>query len=98
MSAETKSSLAERLSTLSPRARQYLVLGSLGTVFLGLVFGSVALWDNQPALTPQNGKEALQSRNIATPGAQAEPHLLQVTKTQLLNLKSLEFLQGWHFR
>lgn len=73
MSAETKSSLAERLSTLSPRARQYLVLGSLGTVFLGLVFGSVALWDNQPVLTPQNGKEALQSRNIATPGAQADP-------------------------
>lgn len=73
MNAEAKSSIAERLSTLSPRARQYLVLGSLGTAFLGLVFGSVALWDNQPAMTPQNGKEALQSRNIATPGAQADP-------------------------
>lgn len=73
MNAETKSSLVERLGTLSPRARQYLVLGSLGAVFLGLVFGSIALWDNQPELTPQSGKEALQSRNIATPGAQADP-------------------------
>lgn len=73
MNAEAKSSIAERLSTLSPRARQYLVLGSLGTAFLGLVFGSVALWDNQPAMTPQNGKETLQSKNIATPGAQADP-------------------------
>jgi len=73
MNTENKGTIAERLGALSPKARQYLVMGSLGTAFLGLVFGSVALWDNQPALTPQSGKEALQSKNIATPGAQVDP-------------------------
>lgn len=73
MNATPKISLAERFSSLSPKAKQYLVLGSLATVFLGLVFGSVAVWDNQPALTPQTGKEELKSKNIATPGAQVDP-------------------------
>jgi conjugal transfer pilus assembly protein TraB len=73
MNTENKGTIAEMLGALSPKAKQYLVMGSLGTAFLGLVFGSVALWDNQPALTPQNGKEALQSKNIAVPGAQADP-------------------------
>lgn len=67
MNATPKIGLAERVRSLSPKAKQYLVLGSLATVFLGLVFGSVAVWDNQPALTPQTGKEELKSKNIATP-------------------------------
>jgi conjugal transfer pilus assembly protein TraB len=69
----SKSRFAERLGNLSPKAKQYLVLGTLATVFLGLVFGSVALWDNQPTLTPQAGKEELKSKNIATPGSQVDP-------------------------
>ncbi len=73
MNATPKIGLAERVRSLSPKAKQYLVLGSLATVFLGLVFGSVAVWDNQPALTPQTGKEELKSKNIATPGAQVDP-------------------------
>lgn len=45
MSVTPKTGLAERLKGLSPKAKQYLVLGFLASVFLGLVFGSVALWD-----------------------------------------------------
>lgn len=73
MNVTPKIGLAERFRSLSPKAKQYLVLGSLATVFLGLVFGSVAVWDNQPALTPQTGKEELKAKSIATPGAQVDP-------------------------
>ncbi|MDP1573084.1 MAG: TraB/VirB10 family protein [Pseudomonadota bacterium] len=66
-------SFAERLKHLSPKAKQYLVLGTLGTVFLGLVFGSVALWDNQPAMAPQTEKAEHQTKNIMAPGSQVDP-------------------------
>lgn len=73
MSNTTKNGFAERLQRLSPKAKQYLVLGTLGTVFLGLVFGSVALWDNQPTLEPQAGKVEPATKNIVVPGSQADP-------------------------
>ncbi|GLW61537.1 conjugal transfer protein TraB [Hydrogenophilus thermoluteolus] len=69
MSEENK--IAERLQ--SPKAKQYLVLGTIGTVFLGLVFGSVAIWENQPSIIPQGGNEDLPTKNIAAPGAQVDP-------------------------
>lgn len=73
--------VAERFRSLSPKAKQYLVLGSLATVFLGLVFGSVALWNNQPALTPQTGTEELKAKNIATPGDQVDPRDVWMAKS-----------------
>ena len=60
------------LKGLSPKAKQYLVLGGLGTGFIGLVFGSIALWDKQPPSVPQSTKLD-KSRNIVTPGAQVDP-------------------------
>lgn len=73
MSADAKTTLADRFKNLSPKAKQYLVLGTLGTVFLGLVFGSVALWNNQPSMVPQSGKDEHTTKNIATPGSQVDP-------------------------
>ncbi|MEO1767692.1 TraB/VirB10 family protein [Thiobacter aerophilum] len=73
MSADTKTTLADRFKNLSPKAKQYLVLGALGTVFLGIVFGSVALWNNQPSMVPQSNKEEHTTKNIATPGSQVDP-------------------------
>lgn len=73
MSEESRNSLAERFKNLSPKARQYLVLGSVGTVFLGLVLGSVALWDNQASAVPQAGNEERKTKNIVTPGTQVDP-------------------------
>lgn len=64
--------ISKYLKGLSPKAKQYLVLGGLGTGFIGLVFGSIALWDNQPPVVPQTAKLD-KSRNIATPGAQVDP-------------------------
>jgi conjugal transfer pilus assembly protein TraB len=65
--------LTSYLKGLSPKARQYLVLGGLGAGFIGLVFGSIALWDNQPAPMPQSTRLDKASRNIVTPGAQVDP-------------------------
>ena len=73
MSEESRNSLAERFKNLSPKARQYLVLGSVGTVFLGLVLGSIALWDNQSSAVPQTGNEERKTKNIVTPGTQVDP-------------------------
>ena len=47
------------LKGLSPKAKQYLVLGGLGTGFIGLVFGSIALWDKQPPAVPQTGLRSI---------------------------------------
>ncbi len=65
--------LTSYLKGLSPKARQYLVLGGLGAGFIGLVFGSIAIWDNQPAPMPQSTRLDKASRNIVTPGAQVDP-------------------------
>lgn len=67
------SNVAERFKNLSPKAKQYLVLGALATVFFGLVIGSVALWDNQPSWVPAAAPEEHKTRNIAAPGAQVDP-------------------------
>lgn len=69
----TTTSLADRFRSLSPKAKQYLMLGVFGTIFLGLVLGSVALWDNQPTLTPQPSNDEINSKSITTPGAQVDP-------------------------
>lgn len=72
MTEENRQGFAEKLQALSPKAKQYLVLTGIGTVFLGLVFGSVALWDEQPSMIPQTSAEK-PTRNIATPGSQVDP-------------------------
>jgi conjugal transfer pilus assembly protein TraB len=65
--------LSERLKTMSPKAKQYLILGTLGAVFLGLVFASVALWNQQPSLTPPTPTDAATTKNIVAPGSQVDP-------------------------
>ncbi|KAF0162584.1 MAG: conjugal transfer pilus assembly protein TraB [Rhodocyclaceae bacterium] len=71
--AAASGGLTSYLKGLSPKARQYLVLGGLGAGFIGLVFGSIAIWDNQPAPMPQSTRLDKASRNIVTPGAQVDP-------------------------
>ena len=71
--AAASGGLTSYLKGLSPKARQYLVLGGLGAGFIGLVFGSIALWDNQPAPMPQSTRLDKAGKNIVTPGAQVDP-------------------------
>ncbi len=71
--AAASGGLTSYLKGLSPKARQYLVLGGLGAGFIGLVFGSIAIWDNQPAPMPQSTRLDKAGKNIVTPGAQVDP-------------------------
>lgn len=64
---------AQQGRRLSPKAKQYAVLGVIGTVFLGLVFGSVALWERQPDLAAPPQKKEPVAKNIAAPGSQVDP-------------------------
>lgn len=73
MSEAKENKLTQAMKNLSPKAKQYVVLGGLATVFFGLVFGSVAMWDAQPPMAPQAAKTEYQAKNIATPGAQLDP-------------------------
>lgn len=70
--ARSTSGVVGYLRNLSPKARQYLMLGSIGTAFFLLVFGSLSLWDNQPRPAVHSGRPDKQ-RAIATPGAQVDP-------------------------
>jgi len=71
-SAAASGGITSYLKGMSPKAKQYLLLGGLGMGFLGLVFGSIALWDKQPSAIPQTTKLD-KSKNIVTPGAQVDP-------------------------
>lgn len=94
MSEGAAKTLAERLGRLSPKGRQYLVLGSLGTLFLGLVFGSIALWDHQPSTVPQATREEHKTRNIATPGAQVDPRDVWMAQSSQQLKEMDEVIQG----
>ena len=49
MSEGTTTGLARRFKDMSPKSRQYAMLGAIGVVFFGLVLGGVELWDRQPS-------------------------------------------------
>jgi len=73
------SRLSEKLASMTPRTRQYIMLGGAGTVFLGLVAGSVALWDSQPAVLPTPTTQ--QPTNISTPGSSVDPKDVWMTQS-----------------
>lgn len=74
------SRLSEKLASLTPRTRQYIMFGGAGTVFLGLVVGSVALWDSQPTVlpTPINQQHPT---NISAPGSSVDPKDVWMTQS-----------------
>ena len=74
------SKLSEKLASLTPRTRQYIMLGGAGTVFLGLVVGSVALWDSQPSVLPPPTTQQ-QPTNISAPGSSVDPKDVWMTQS-----------------
>ncbi len=73
MADAPKNRIATAVSNLSPKRRQYLILGLGASVFLLLVFGGVAIWD-KPVQLPQGTPQARpQPMPINAPGAQADP-------------------------
>ena len=75
------SKFAGAISRLSPKHRQYLILGLGIGAFLLLVFGGVAIWDKPVQLPQGNNQSRPQPMPIATPGAQADPRDIWMSKS-----------------
>ena len=65
--------LANKLASTTPKTRQYLILGVVGVVILGLVASSMALMNNPAPMLPPTQSTEPQATNIATPGSAANP-------------------------
>lgn len=70
--SENKPKFSDKLKSLTPKQRQYMLLGVVATIFFGLVVGSVRLWGDKP-ISEQKAKTEIKTKDIATPGAQADP-------------------------
>ena len=94
MADPTSSRVTAAITRLSPKHRQYLILGIGISSFLLLVFGGVAIWD-KPVQLPQG---AVQSRPqpmpISAPGAQADPRDIWMSKSAEQMRQMEDMIQG----
>ena len=82
------------IARLSPKHRQYLILGLGVLSFLLLVFGGVALWDKPTQLPQGNAQARPQPMPIATPGAQADPRDIWMSKSAEQMRQMEDMIQG----
>jgi conjugal transfer pilus assembly protein TraB len=95
MSTDTKTTFGDRIKGLSPKAKQYLVLGGLGSMFFALVLGGTALWDNKPPMAPQAEADPQKNtKNIASPGAQVDPRDVWMTQSSQQMKETEAVVQG----
>lgn len=75
------SKLSEKFANISPKTRQYIMLGGAGTVLMGLVFGSLSLMDSQPTMTAPVASSPQPPNNITSPGATVDPKDVWMTQS-----------------
>ncbi|KXS30494.1 MAG: putative TraB pilus assembly, partial [Candidatus Gallionella acididurans] len=76
------SKLSEKIASLSPKTRQYVMLGGASAGILALVVGGVSLSGNQPSVVPTPTAAAeQQATNIAAPGAAVDPREVYMTQS-----------------
>lgn len=94
MADPASSRVTAAIARLSPKHRQYLILGLGISSFLLLVFGGVAIWD-KPVQLPQG---AVQSRPqpmpITAPGTQADPRDIWMSKSAEQMRQMEDMIQG----
>lgn len=94
MAEPATSRVSGAIARLSPKHRQYLILGLGVSSFMLLVFGGVAIWD-KPVQLPQG---AVQSRPqpmpINAPGAQADPRDIWMSKSAEQMRQMEDMIQG----
>ena len=88
------SKFAGAISRLSPKHRQYLILGLGIGAFLLLVFGGVAIWDKPVQLPQGSNPSRPQPMPIATPGAQADPRDIWMSKSAEQMRQMEDMIQG----
>jgi conjugal transfer pilus assembly protein TraB len=88
------SRIAGAISRLSPKHRQYLILGLGIGAFLLLVFGGVAIWDKPVQLPQGSNPSRPQPMPIATPGAQADPRDIWMSKSAEQMRQMEDMIQG----
>lgn len=68
------SKLSEKLANLTPKTRQYLMLGAVGAGIIALVVGGMSFMGTPGSVAPSPTTSAeQQATNIATPGAAVDP-------------------------
>ncbi len=94
MADASNNRVASAVSNLSPKRRQYLILGLGVLAFLLLVFGGVAIWD-KPVQQPQGTPQARpQPMPINAPGAQADPRDIWMSKSSEQMRQMEDMIQG----
>jgi conjugal transfer pilus assembly protein TraB len=76
-----KPSWRERIGNMTPKQKQYAVLGGLVTLIALVVFGSTSLVERQPPMLPQVSKQAPKAKNFAVPGQQVDPRDVWMTQS-----------------
>lgn len=94
MADPASSRVSAAIARLSPKHRQYLILGLGVSSFLLLVFGGVAIWD-RPAQLPQGAVPSRpQPMPITAPGAQADPRDIWMSKSAEQMRQMEDMIQG----
>lgn len=88
-------SISEKLASMSPKSRQYLLLGVAATAILILSVMSASLMgDAAPQPTGTAGEQDLEPTNITTPGAAADPKEIWMEQSSAQIQQMNEVIKG----
>lgn len=88
-------SISEKLASMSPRNRQYLLLGGVAAAILILSVMSASLMgDAAPPATETAGQQDLEPTNITTPGAAADPKEIWMEQSSVQMQQMNEVIKG----
>ncbi|HAY27372.1 MAG TPA: hypothetical protein DCY47_07730, partial [Candidatus Accumulibacter sp.] len=82
------------IARLSPKHRQYLILGVGLSIFTLLVFGGAALWEQPAGPGPGAPMARPQPLPINAPGAQADPRDIWMSKSSEQMRQMEEMIHG----
>jgi conjugal transfer pilus assembly protein TraB len=88
-------SISEKLASMSPKNRQYLLLGGAATAIVILSFMSASLMgDATPPAAATTGQQDTEPTNITTPGAAADPKDIWMEQSSAQMQQMKEVIKG----
>jgi conjugal transfer pilus assembly protein TraB len=94
MRESPRNQVAETIARLSPKHRQFLLLGIGVSAFTLLVFGGAALWEQPAGPGPGAPTARPQPLPINAPGAQADPRDIWMSQSSEQMRQMEEMIQG----